>query len=73
MPRDYRAHENERRAKAGRERALARNELRQESTPRSSAAGATSFPVKAEDPATRAAVDEFLKNRQVDNGEKAEG
>lgn len=64
MPRDLRAGENQRRARARREGALARVELRQESTPRTSAAGTTSFAVKAEDPATRAAIDAFMSLRK---------
>ncbi len=63
MPRDLRANESERRAKARRTGALARIELRYPSSPREPAAGATSFPVKAQDPATRAAIDEFLRGK----------
>lgn len=63
MPRDYRANENQKKAKARRAHALARNELRGPSTPRTSAAGATSAPVKAADPDTARMVAEFLARR----------
>lgn len=65
MPRDYKPGESERRAKARRTGALARNELRYPSSPREAPVGATSFHVKAEDPATRAAIDAFLRKRQT--------
>ncbi len=64
MPRDLRASENQKRAKARRIGALARNELRAPSEPRESSAGPTSFPVKKTDMATRAAIDAFLSRRQ---------
>lgn len=64
MGRRLLAHETARRAKARREGALARNELRQDSIPREAAAGATSFPIKAEDPATRALIDAALAARR---------
>jgi hypothetical protein len=64
MPRDFRAAENQKRAKARRQGALERNELRQPSAPRQAAAGATSFAVKAEDPSDRAAIDAFLAARR---------
>jgi hypothetical protein len=63
MPRDYRAHENTRKAKAKRQQALERNELRGPSTPHVSAAGPTSAPIKAPDPATEAMVEAYLKQR----------
>lgn len=68
MPRDYKASENQKRAKARRSAALTRPELRQASVPRQAAAGATSFPVKKESPSIRAAVDAFLSRQKVDNG-----
>lgn len=61
MPRDYRAAENMRRAKALRDQALARNELREPSSPRESAVGATSFAVKKTDAATERAIAEYLR------------
>lgn len=66
MPRDYRAHENTRKAKAKRQQALERNELRGPSTPHVSAAGATSAPIKAPDPATDAMIEEFLARKRGD-------
>lgn len=60
MPRDLRANENQKRARARREGALARAEFRYPSAARTAAAGPTSFPIKAEDPAARAAIDAFL-------------
>lgn len=68
MPRDYSQGENEKRAKARRAGALARNEFRYPSSPRTSPEGATSFPVKAEDPATRAAIDAFLARQKGGQG-----
>lgn len=56
-----------RRAKARREGALARVELRTESIDRTSAEGPTSFAVKARDPGVTAAVEAFLHKRE---GEK---
>jgi hypothetical protein len=64
MPRDLRAAENQKRARARREGALARAEFKYPSAPRTAPAGATSFPVKAEDPATRAAIDAFLSTKR---------
>ena len=63
MPRDFKASENTKRAKARRQAALDRPELRGPSTPRLSAAGPTSMAVKAEDPATRRLIDEALAKR----------
>ena len=60
MPRDHSAAENTRMAKAKRQAALNRNELRQPSVPRVSASGPTSAPVKAEDPETRKMIDAAL-------------
>lgn len=53
----------QRRAAARRSGALARAELREPSTPRQAAAGATSFPVKAVDPATASAIEAFLAKK----------
>lgn len=67
MPRNMRQGEAERRAKAKREFALQRNELRGESTPRVSAAGVTSAPIKADDP-FRAIIEEALAKRRENHG-----
>lgn len=66
MPRDYRANENERKAKARRAHALSRTELGQPTTPRTSAAGPTSMGIKAIDPETTRMVEEFLAARRGD-------
>lgn len=63
MPRDYRANENQKKAKARRSHALARNEVCQPTTPRVSAAGVTSAPVKSADPEIDRLVAEFLSRR----------
>lgn len=68
MPRDYRARESQLRAKARREHALERRDLREPSTPRQAPAGATSFPVKKTDAATAAAIAAFLAGREGDRG-----
>jgi len=67
MPRDYRAAENTKMAKAKRSRALGRPEMLQPSTPRVAAAGVTSMAVKADDPDTRRIINEALarKDRYV--------
>lgn len=54
---------DEKLAKFRRAKALDRNEFRHPSEPRTPAAGITSFPVKAEDPAVRAMIDEALERR----------
>jgi hypothetical protein len=64
MTRHLKAHERARKAKALREGALARGELRYPSAIREAAAGATSFPVKARDPAVDAAVEAFLAKKE---------
>lgn len=64
MPRDLRATENQKRAKARRQAALARPEMLQPSTPRRSAAGPTSMAIKTEDPATRRLIDEAIARRE---------
>ena len=51
-------------AKGKREDALGRLEFRYPSEPRAAAAGATSFPVKADDPAIRKMIDEALALRK---------
>lgn len=63
MPRDYRARENKLRAKAKRDGALARVELRGPSEPREPAAGATSFPVKARSENDDALIRDFLARK----------
>lgn len=62
MPRDYRARENARMAKSRRAYAMERNELRQESSPRTSAAGPTSLAIKVNPHA--AAIEAFLAKRE---------
>jgi hypothetical protein len=64
MPRDLRKKEVDRRAKARRQYAIERNELREATVPRRAAAGATSFAVKVSDPEDRAAIDAFLEARK---------
>lgn len=63
MPRDLKARENQLRARAARTSALARLELGRPTVPRVSAAGATSAPLKAEDPHLRLLIDEALARR----------
>ena len=63
MPRDYSAGENARKAKARRQHALDRRELREPSAPRVAAASATSFAVKTVDDETRRMIDEALAKR----------
>lgn len=63
MPRDPSARENRMKAKARRDHALARIDLRTPSVPRQSAAGPTSHAVKKIDTGTRAAIDAFLAAR----------
>lgn len=60
MTRRQSASETMRQAKAKRNLTLARGELRQESTPRISAAGPTSAPLKVVDDALRKMIDEAL-------------
>ena len=64
MTRTLKAYEREKRAKARREVALARVELREPSSPRIAPEGATSFPVKARDAGVDAAVEAFLAARK---------
>lgn len=64
MPRDLRARENQLRARARRESALKRMEIEAPTSPRRSAAGATSAPVKVEDPALRRLIDAALAKRR---------
>lgn len=54
---------NLKKAKARRATALERNEFRVPSEPRTAPAGATSFPIKAEDPALRRMIDEAVAKR----------
>lgn len=63
MSRSYKEAEIHRRAKARRDAALARPELRGPSTPRVSAEGATSAAMKARDPETDRMVQEYLERR----------
>jgi hypothetical protein len=61
MPRDFRAKENLRNAKAKRDAALKRVELGFPTTPRVSPDGKTSMPIKAPDPETERLVREFME------------
>jgi hypothetical protein len=63
MPRDLKAHENQKRARARREGALARREFAYPSVPRSAAAGPTSPAVKIVDPESAAAIAAFMNKR----------
>lgn len=63
MPRDLRANEHAKRAKARRAHALARIDLREPSSPRENAAGPTSPAVKVMDPAAAAAIEAFMAKR----------
>lgn len=63
MTRRYSANETMRKAKSKRELALARNEFRYPSEPRTAPDSATSFPIKAEDPALRRLIDEAIARR----------
>lgn len=65
MPRDFRAKENQQRAKAKRQAELSRPEMLHPTSPRTSAAGATSMAVKADDPATRALIDAAIAKRSA--------
>lgn len=66
MSRDYRLHEKEKRSKARRACALARLDLREPTTPRSTAAGPTSHAVKVTDPETARAIAEFMSRKGGD-------
>lgn len=63
MPRDYKARENQLRAKATRARALERNELRGPSEPRRAPSGVTSAHIKTGDPEMNRLVAEALARR----------
>jgi hypothetical protein len=52
---------------AARQRALNRPELREDSSPRASAAGVTSFPVKAENEETRRLIEDFRAMQRLSN------
>lgn len=64
MPRDLRASENTKRAKAKRDSAMARREFSYPSEPRTSAAGMTSLAIKVMDPKLRALIDAALARRE---------
>lgn len=68
MPRGMRARENALRARAKRQGALDRVELRGPSEPRQSAAGATSAPIKTTDPETTRLIADALARREIANG-----
>ena len=63
MSRRYSAGETERMARAKRDKALARGEIRGPTEPRTAAAGPTSFAVKVDDPENRRLIDEALARR----------
>lgn len=64
MPRDHSARESRLKAKARRDHALARIDLRSPSVPREAAVGATSHSIKTIDIGTREAIDAFLARRK---------
>lgn len=63
MPRNFKAGETMKRAKARRQSALDRTELRGDPTPRVAAASPMSMGVKTVDPETRRLIDEALARR----------
>ncbi|MHB8272007.1 hypothetical protein [Bradyrhizobium sp.] len=63
MPRENRAHENQKRMSARRMHALARLDLREPTSPREAASGPTSHAVKAENPELRKMIDDALAAR----------
>ena len=66
MPRDLNARENEKRAKAKRQRALDRGEFRGPSQSRAPTTAPTSFPLKAPvDAATHRMIDEEIARRRA--------
>jgi hypothetical protein len=68
VPRDLRAHENQKRTKARRDHALARLDLRKPTTPRESAAGPMSHAVKVMEPEAARAIEVFLASKKGDKG-----
>lgn len=64
MPRDMKARENQKRARALRERALARTELGRPTEARVSPTGVISAAIKAEDPVLRAMIDDALAKQR---------
>lgn len=65
MPRDPSARENRLKAKARRDHAIRRLDLREPTVPREPALGATSQAVKVMDPASAAAIAVYLKGRST--------
>ena len=65
MPRNHRAKEILKIAQAKRQSALERNEFKYPSEARVSAAGATSFSIKAADPELSRMVADFLAKRRT--------
>lgn len=63
MPRDYKERERLLKTKARRQHALARQELRGPSEPRTAPTGTTSFPIKLTDPETQRLINEALAKR----------
>lgn len=68
MPRDLKAHENQKKASARRAHALARLDLREPTVPRESAAGPMSHAVKKVDPVTALAIQAFLAKKARADG-----
>lgn len=64
MPRDLKAHENQKKASARRAHALARLDLREPSSPRTAAAGPMSHAIKVMDPGAAAAIAAYLSRGQ---------
>lgn len=63
MPRDLRAYENQKRAKALRGNALARREFAYPSVPREPAVGPTSPSVKVVDPEAARAIEQYMRDK----------
>ncbi len=57
-------HQTERRARARRESALSRGELRQPTTPRVPAAGPTSMALKRQDPTDALLIEAYLRSQK---------
>ena len=65
MPRDYHPKEAAKRNQARRDHALARRDLREPTTPRAAAIGATSHAIKVMDPAIERMIAEALAKRSA--------
>ena len=64
MPRDPSARENRMKAKARRDHALARLDLRSPTSPRETAAGPTSHAIKSRNPEVDRLVEDFLSRKE---------